>query len=75
MPILLELVEDKPVDEILQTDINRFFDEVQKLPAMRTGKKFKGMSFAQMIVANDGDRISKKTFEDSYKACVSNFMV
>jgi len=73
MPIFLELVGDRAVNEILQADINRFFDQVQKLPARRTGKKYKGMSFVQMIKANDGDCISKKTFEDSYKACVSNF--
>ena len=50
MPIVLELIEDRPVDEILQGDINHFFDDIQKLPVRRTTKKFKKMTFRQMMV-------------------------
>jgi hypothetical protein len=56
LPILLELVGDKPVNTILQADINDFFDQVQKLPVRRDAKIFNGMSIKEIISANDGQR-------------------
>ncbi|MBE0438078.1 MAG: site-specific integrase [Methylomicrobium sp.] len=70
MPIFLELIEDKPVHSILQGDINQFFDDVQKLPVRRKN----GVSLRELIANNDGDCISKKTFEGSYRACISIFL-
>jgi hypothetical protein len=44
LPILLELVCDKPINQIFQADINSYFDEVQKLPVRRDAGIFTGMS-------------------------------
>lgn len=44
LPILLELIGDKPINQIPQADINSFFEEVQKLSVKRSKKEFKGMT-------------------------------
>ena len=75
LPILLELVGDKPVNTILQADINDFFDQVQKLPVRRDAKIFNGMSIKEIIAANDGQRcIAEGTFDSTYRACTSLFI-
>jgi hypothetical protein len=75
LPILIELVGDKPIDQIYQTDINSFFDEVQMLPVRRDAAKFKGLSIKQVIVANTGGAcIAEKTFTGTYRACVNVFV-
>ena len=74
LPILIELVGDKPVNQILQVDINSFFDNVQKLPVRRDAKEFKGMSINQIIAANKGSCIAEKTFKSTYRACISSFL-
>lgn len=71
MPILLELIGDKPINQILQADINSFFDEVQKLPVKRNKKVFEGMTIREKIAANDDRCIAEGTFESTYRACVS----
>jgi len=42
--LFVELVTDKPVNEIFQTDINNFFDEVQKPPVRPDAKTFADLS-------------------------------
>jgi hypothetical protein len=74
LPILIELVGDKVINQIFQTDLNRFFDEVQKLPVRRDAGIFKGMSIRQIIEANTGSCISQGTFKSTYRACVSLFI-
>jgi len=75
LPILIELVGDKPIDQIYQTDINNFFDEVQKLPVRRDAAKFKGLSIKRVIIANAGGAcIAEKTFTGTYRACVNVFV-
>ena len=49
LPLLLELITDKPINQIFQTDLNNWFDEIQNLPVRRDAKIFKGMSTKQMI--------------------------
>ncbi|MGZ5013085.1 MAG: DUF6538 domain-containing protein [Methylobacter sp.] len=75
LAILVELVSDKPVNQILQADLNNFFDEVQKLPVRRDSKKFAGMNIKQIIIANAGEPcIAEKTFIGTYRACISVFI-
>lgn len=71
LPIFVELVGDKPINDILQADINGYFDEVQKLPVRRDKKEFNGLSIRQIIEANTGPCLAQKTFKSTYKACVS----
>ncbi|WP_446810575.1 helix-turn-helix domain-containing protein [Methylomonas sp. 2BW1-5-20] len=70
LPLLIELVADKPINQILQTDLNGFCDDVQRLPIKRTKKIYSGMTIREIISANDGRSIAEGTFESTYKACV-----
>lgn len=74
LPLLVDLVGDKPVNQILQADLNGFFDDVQRLPIKRTKKIYSGMTIREIIAANDGRSIAEGTFESTYKACVSIFL-
>lgn len=74
LPLFLELVTNKPVNQLLQADINGYFDDVQKLPVRRDAKIFNGMSLREIIAAHSGKCISKGTFESTYRACVSIFL-
>ncbi len=74
LPLLVELVGDKSINQILQTDLNGFFDDVQKLPVKRKQKAFEGMTIREIIAANNGRCIAAGTFESTYKACVSIFL-
>jgi hypothetical protein len=40
LEILIEFIGDKSINQILQFDLNNFFDEIQKLPVRRDSKKF-----------------------------------
>lgn len=74
LPILQELVGDKPINQILQADINVYFDDVQKLPVRRDAKIFNGMSIKEIIESNTDKCISKGTFTNTYRACASIFL-
>jgi hypothetical protein len=74
LPILVELVGNKPINEIFQTDINEFFDEVQKLPVRRDAKAFQGLPIRKVIEANTGPCIAEKTFISTYRACIGVFL-
>jgi len=74
LPIFLELVTDKPINQILQADINSYFDDVQRLPIRKEAKIFKGMSLREIMVANTGRCVSAGTFKSTYRACVSIFI-
>jgi integrase len=74
LPVFLELIGDKPVNQILQADINAYFDDVQKLPVRRDAKIFEGMTIREVINANTGKCISAGTFSSAYRACVSIFV-
>jgi integrase len=74
LPVFLELIGDKPVNQILQADINAYFDDVQKLPVRRDAKIFEGLTIREIINANTGKCISAGTFSSAYRACVSLFI-
>jgi len=74
LPVLLELVGDKPINKILQADINAYFDDVQKLPVRRDAKVFRSMALREIMAANTGKCVSAGTFKSTYRACVSIFI-
>ncbi|ANE55771.1 DUF6538 domain-containing protein [Methylomonas sp. DH-1] len=75
LPLLIELITNKPINQILQADLNGFFDNVQKLPVKRKQKAFANMTIREIIAANEGQRcIAAGTFESTYKACLSIFI-
>jgi len=71
LPIFVELIGDKPINQILQTDVNNYFDQVQKLPVRRDAKVFRGMSIQEIIATHDGRTIAEGTFDSTYRATVS----
>ena len=73
LPIFVELIGNKAINQILQADVNSYFEEVQKLPVRRDAKIFSGMSFKEIIAANTGSCIAEGTFKSTYRACVSLF--
>ena len=74
LPVFLGLMEDRPVDQIRHIDVSRCAAELCKFPARRTDRKCKGMTPKQMIAANDGECLHKKSFEN-YKSSVKALIV
>ncbi len=74
LPIFVELIGDKPINQILQADVNNYFDQVQKLPVRRDAKVFRGMSIQEIIATHDGRCVAEGTFESTYRAMVSLFL-
>ncbi|PPD35833.1 MAG: hypothetical protein CTY19_01955 [Methylomonas sp.] len=71
LPIFIELVGDKPITNILQADVNNYFDQVQKLPIRHDAKMFRGMSLKKIIATHTGRCIAEGTFRSTYRASVS----
>jgi hypothetical protein len=59
LPIFVELIGNKAINQILQADVNSYFEEVQKLPVRRDAKIFSGMSFKEIIAANTDSCIAE----------------
>ncbi len=74
LPVFVELIGDKSINTILQADVNRYFDQVQKLPVRRDAKMFRNMSIQGIIATHDGRCIAEGTFESTYRAMVSVFL-
>ncbi len=74
LPVFVELIGDKPVNKILQTDVNKYFDLVQKLPVRRDAKIFANIPIKKIIATHRGRCISAGTFDSTYRACVSMFI-
>lgn len=75
LPLLLDIVGDKPVDGVRQADLKRFFDLVQKLPP-RWSDICRQRSITPMKLAEEPHvkTMAPKTFEDTYKACVRSWL-
>jgi integrase len=71
LPIFVESIGNKAINQILQADVNTYFEEVQKFPVRRDSKIFEGMSLKEIIAANTGSCIAEGTFKSTYRACVS----
>ena len=75
LPLFLEIVGDRPVDEIKQAHINEFFALIQKLPPRwRDESRRTGLSAREMADKGYAKTLSPKTFEDTYAACVRLFL-
>ena len=59
LPIFVELIGNKAINQILQADVNSYFEEVQKLPVRRDAKILSGMSFKEIIAANTDSCIAE----------------
>ena len=74
LPMFLEIVGNKPVHLLRQSDINRFFDVVQTLPPRwKDISRQKKLSVIEVAKLNLGE-MSPGTFEGTYKAVITPFL-
>ena len=69
LPVMLELLGNRPINQIRHIDINRFAIELCTMPNKRSSAKFNSLTFRQMIAANDGDCLHNTSFQN-YKSSV-----
>lgn len=75
LPLLVEVVGDVPVTDLKHPLLVEFFDVVCKLPPKWPDIKRRTKQSAREIAAQPHQKcISKKTFEGSYRACISVFL-
>jgi integrase len=75
LPMFLEIVGDKPITDIKQADIKGFFTLLNKLPpyANRQCQKRK-LTYIELAQLPHPKTLSPSSFEDTYKACVRQFL-
>ena len=74
LPMFLDVVGNKPIHTLRQTDINRFFEVVNRLPP-RWKDVARQKKLTVIEVANLGlGEMSPATFEGTYKAVVTPFL-
>jgi len=76
LPILLEVIGDKPAHTIKQQAISDFFELVQGLPPRWKDIKNKNPNekYINIIKQNTGDGMAEKTLFDTYRAVVRLFL-
>lgn len=75
LPIFLDIIGDKPVDQIKQTEIRGFFATINALPPYATREAERlGVSLRELAEQDHEEIISKSSFLDTYKACVRIFL-
>jgi hypothetical protein len=76
LTMLLELVGDKPISDIKQTDINDFFDLLGNLPPRWSDECRKhNLTIRQLAKLEHPKILGPKTFSDTYLASVRPFLV
>lgn len=75
LPMLLEMVGNKPVLDIRQADINNFFELLDKLPPRWADAcRRTGLSIRQLAEQDHDVTLGPKAFEDTYLASVRPFL-
>lgn len=74
LPMLLDVVGNKPIHTLRQTDLNRFFEVVNRLPPRwKDVARQKKLSVLEVADLGLGE-MSPATFEGTYKAVVTPFL-
>jgi len=74
LPLMLELIGDKPVSQITQLELEQFFKDICKLPPKWKYQLKEGMSVRQLLATEHPTGLAPKTFEDTYVAAVRPFI-
>lgn len=75
LAMLLEVVGDKPVDELRQFDINEFYELLGRLPPRWADQcRQQGLGVRELAELEHAVTIGPKTFEDTYVASVRPFL-
>lgn len=73
--MLVEIVGDRPVNELRQADLNEFFDVLTTLPPRWSDQcRQRKLSVRQLAELEHAETIGPKTFEDGYMASVRPFL-
>lgn len=74
LPLMLELIGDKPVSQITQLELEQFFKDICKLPPRWRDRVQAGTSVRQLLTMEHPAGLAPKTFEDTYVAAVRPFI-
>lgn len=75
LSMLVEVVGDKPVNELRQADINEYFDVLQALPPRWSDQcRRRGLSVRELADLEHVETLGPKTFHDGYIASVRPFL-
>lgn len=76
LTMLLELVGNKSVDEILQDDINKFFDVLGRLPPRWSYEcRKRKLTIRELAALDHPKRLGPKSLEDTYIASLRPFLI
>lgn len=74
LPVFLEVVGNRPVNQLKQAHIKQFFELICRLPARwKDIARQKDMSIREVANLNQGG-LSPQTFDDTYKASIRPFL-
>lgn len=75
LTMLLEVIGDKPIDELKQADINDFFELLGNLPP-RWGDECRKrkLTIRELAELEHSETLGPKSFDDTYIACVRPFL-
>lgn len=71
LPLVLDVVGDKPIANLRQGDILDLFDVINRLPKHAKYDFDKGMSYRRIADLSERERLSKATFDRTYRASIS----
>lgn len=75
LPMLLEVVGNKPITDIKQGDINRFFELLGRLPPQWAAEcRRRKLTVLELADLEHDETIGPKTFDATYVSCVRPFL-
>jgi integrase len=75
LTMFLEVVGNKPVNDIKQADINKFFSLLHKLPPRWQDEcRRRKLTVKQLAELDHPETLGPKSFDDTYKASVRSFL-
>jgi hypothetical protein len=74
MPLLVDIIGDKPIGSLLQTDLERYFEAIQCLPPRwKDVCRHESLSVRELALQQRGE-MSKGTFDGTYLAAMTPFI-
>ncbi|MDR3414257.1 MAG: hypothetical protein P4L87_25400 [Formivibrio sp.] len=75
LPLFLEVVGDKPVSRIVQSDLNKYFSLLLKLPPRWKDEcRKQKINVTELAERKHLELIGPKTFTYTYRTCISTFL-
>ena len=74
MPLVLDVIGDKPVADLRQADLLDLFDVINRLPKHAKYDFEKGKPYREIALIPDRERLGKATFDRTYRASISTLL-